>query len=143
MEKKIFKRVMMLFILIGVMSMVTVFASDITNQTISNTSMENTNHTILQNQVQVETQTQPIEQTTSNQQGLNNHDIGLLAVALSTGLACIGAGIDGYKRQTFETAHSYASSNGKLASTTGNVYGVYDMSGGNWERVEMCIRDSQ
>ena len=93
MEKKIFKRVMMLFILIGVMSMVTVFASDITNQTISNTSMENTNHTILQNQVQVETQTQPIEQTTSNQQGLNNHDIGLLAVALSTGLACIGAGI--------------------------------------------------
>ena len=40
-----------------------------------------------------------------------------------------------YDASTFETAHSYSSDNGKLASTTGNVCGVYDMSGGNWERV--------
>lgn len=40
-----------------------------------------------------------------------------------------------YDASTFETAHSYSSDNGKLASTTGNVYGVYDMSGGAWERV--------
>jgi hypothetical protein len=28
---------------------------------------------------------------------------------------------------------SYYSTNGKLASTTNNVYGIYDMSGGSWE----------
>lgn len=31
--------------------------------------------------------------------------------------------------------NEYASTNGKLASTTGNVYGVYDMSGGAWDKV--------
>ena len=33
------------------------------------------------------------------------------------------------------TAHKYDTENGQLASTTGNVYGVYDMCGGAWERV--------
>ena len=40
-----------------------------------------------------------------------------------------------YEASSFETTHSYSTDNGKLASTTGNVYGIYDMSGGNWERV--------
>lgn len=30
---------------------------------------------------------------------------------------------------------------GKLASTTGNVYGIYDMSGGHWERVTGYIQN--
>ena len=34
-----------------------------------------------------------------------------------------------------ETTQAYNKTKGKLASTTGNVYGVYDMSGGAWERV--------
>ena len=31
--------------------------------------------------------------------------------------------------------HGYNTALGQLASTTGNVYGIYDMSGGAWERV--------
>ncbi len=34
-----------------------------------------------------------------------------------------------------EECDPYYSTNGGKASTTGNVYGVYDMSGGTWERV--------
>ena len=33
------------------------------------------------------------------------------------------------------TTNDYTSTQGARASTTGNVYGVYDMSGGAWERV--------
>ena len=40
-----------------------------------------------------------------------------------------------YESSTFETSHAYQTANGQLASTTGNVYGIYDMSGGAWERV--------
>lgn len=36
---------------------------------------------------------------------------------------------------TAKSGHEYNTSNGMLASTTGNVYGVYDMCGGAWERV--------
>lgn len=32
-----------------------------------------------------------------------------------------------------KTFHPYNSSNGQKASTTGNIYGIYDMSGGAWE----------
>ena len=35
----------------------------------------------------------------------------------------------------FNASHAYNTANGMLASTTGNVYGIYDMSGGAWERV--------
>lgn len=34
-----------------------------------------------------------------------------------------------------EEKHGYYTLNGQLSSTTGNVYGVYDMAGGAWERV--------
>ena len=34
-----------------------------------------------------------------------------------------------------DNTHNYNTSNGVLASTTGNVTGVYDMNGGAWERV--------
>ncbi len=36
---------------------------------------------------------------------------------------------------TAKSGHEYNTPNGQLASTTGNVYGVYDMSGGAWERI--------
>ncbi len=32
-----------------------------------------------------------------------------------------------------ENANGYDTANGQLASTTGNVYGIYDMSGGSWD----------
>ena len=35
----------------------------------------------------------------------------------------------------YTETHAYNTENGVLASTTGNVYGIYDMAGGNWERV--------
>ncbi len=34
-----------------------------------------------------------------------------------------------------DTCDAYNTTNGMLASTTGNIYGVYDMSGGAWEHV--------
>ena len=38
-----------------------------------------------------------------------------------------------------ETGTSYDSANGPKASTTGTVYGVYDMAGGAWEYVAGCL----
>ena len=38
--------------------------------------------------------------------------------------------------------NSYNSTNGYLASTTGNISGIYDMSGGNWEYVMGVIKYS-
>ena len=37
--------------------------------------------------------------------------------------------------------HAYNTENGVLASTTGNVYGVYDMAGGAWERVAFYLNN--
>ena len=39
----------------------------------------------------------------------------------------------------FEKIYSYTGSQGQKASTTGNVYGVYDLSGCSWERVASYI----
>ncbi len=57
-----------------------------------------------------------------------------------TGAGPIATGEDGrYGEDTDEKwtveSHGYNTANGQLASTTGNVYGIYDMSGGAWERV--------
>lgn len=89
MRKNVFKKVLILFSIIGMLSMASVFAVDLNNST-NNTT---TNQTI-QNEIAVEAQGQiAAVQTNTQGQGISNHDIGLLAVALSTGLACIGAGI--------------------------------------------------
>ena len=40
-----------------------------------------------------------------------------------------------YDSSTFLSNYAYNTTNGKLASTTGNETGVYDMNGGAWERV--------
>ena len=36
---------------------------------------------------------------------------------------------------TYTSEHAYNTENGMLASTTGNVYGIYDLAGGTWEVV--------
>ena len=51
-----------------------------------------------------------------------------------TGQGPKGTNDEGWYNRTDET-HNYNTQNGILASTTGNVTGIYDMSGGNWERV--------
>ena len=37
--------------------------------------------------------------------------------------------------------NAYNTTNGMKASTTGTIYGVYDMSGGNWERVAVYVNN--
>ena len=51
-----------------------------------------------------------------------------------TGQGPKGTNDEGWYNRTDNT-HNYNTSNGVLASTTGNVTGIYDMSGGSWERV--------
>ena len=46
-----------------------------------------------------------------------------------------------YEIDTFITEHSYLTSNGKAASTTGNIYGIYDFSGGSWERTAAYLNN--
>ena len=41
------------------------------------------------------------------------------------------------------TTFAYNSANGPKASTTGTVYGVYDMAGGSWEYVAGCINGQE
>ncbi len=61
----------------------------------------------------------------------NNSNINFI-----TGMA--GSGVDAKE----ESATSkYNEGNGPQASTTGNVYGIYDMSGGNWERVAAYVNN--
>ena len=40
-----------------------------------------------------------------------------------------------YYEENFLTEYCYATEQGKKSSTTGNIYGIYDMSGGSWEEV--------
>jgi len=40
-----------------------------------------------------------------------------------------------YDAETFDTTYAYYTENGMKASTTGNVYGIYDMAGGQQEYV--------
>ena len=51
-----------------------------------------------------------------------------------TGQGPKGTNDEGWYNRTDDT-HNYNTANGVLASTTGNVTGIYDMNGGNWERV--------
>ena len=53
---------------------------------------------------------------------------------LYTGQGPKSASDEGYYTRIDDT-HNCNTPNGVLASTTGNVTGIYDMSGGNWERV--------
>ena len=51
-----------------------------------------------------------------------------------TGQGPKGTNDEGWYSRTDDT-HNYNTPNGVLASTTGNATGIYDMNGGNWERV--------
>ena len=42
---------------------------------------------------------------------------------------------------TAGVTNAYNTANGQKASTTGNIYGAYDMSGGNWERVAAYVNN--
>ena len=55
-----------------------------------------------------------------------------------TGQGPKGTTDEGWYSRT-DDADNYNTSNGVLSSTTGNVTGIYDMSGGNWERVAAYI----
>lgn len=112
MRKKVFNIILIFAIIFGILSAGSVYAVNTTN-TSNRVNTSNTNATSLENtpantssesivgedidsQVEALAQTEETasEQTTSTEsEGLSNHDMGLLAAALATGLACIGAGI--------------------------------------------------
>jgi hypothetical protein len=46
-----------------------------------------------------------------------------------------------YEEGTFENTYAWNTTQGKLASTTGNIYGVYDLSGGAWEYIAAYINN--
>ncbi len=77
MRKKFFSVLNIIFIIIILGLTTNVYATEANN--LSSTDVQQ-----IQNQEEIQE---------SNNQGLSNHDIGLLAAALATGLACIGAGI--------------------------------------------------
>ena len=52
-----------------------------------------------------------------------------------TGAGSKSATDEGRYENFTEGTYGYNTANGVLASTTGNVYGIYDMAGGAWERV--------
>ncbi len=52
------------------------------------------------------------------------------------------AGTNVYVSEASGCPYSYTTSNGQQASTTGNVYGIYDMSGGSWELVMGAMYNS-
>lgn len=113
MRKKVFNVILIFAIIFGVLSAGSVYAVSTTNSSASvntsnanTTSLENTTINTSSESIvgeettsQAETQAQAQAETTSEQatttenEGLSNHDMGLLAAALATGLACIGAGI--------------------------------------------------
>lgn len=119
MRKKVFNIILIFAIIFGVLSAGSVYAVSTTNSS-NRVNTSNANTTSLENatvntssesivgeettsqaetEIPAETQMQTQAQTTSEQttttenEGLSNHDMGLLAAALATGLACIGAGI--------------------------------------------------
>lgn len=115
MRKKVFSLVLIFIIILGSLCVSSVYAvsskstlnntstntnttsSVETNNATTNTNTSNnTNNNVSENNKENLVSTDQETQETSNTEvksGLSNHDIGLLAAALATGLACIGAGI--------------------------------------------------
>ena len=46
-----------------------------------------------------------------------------------------------FDENTTINEHGYSTANGMLASTTGNITGIYDMNGGSWERVAAYLNN--
>lgn len=106
MKKKIFNIIIVLAVIIGAIGASTVYAAaskqgknttNINNTT--NTVVNETNDAVMAEAVTTTNAQETVNTTTTatseenSNRGLSNHDIGLLAAALATGLACIGAGI--------------------------------------------------
>jgi hypothetical protein len=53
---------------------------------------------------------------------------------------CSGASVGA--AYTSGCQYSYATANGQQASTTGNIYGIYDMSGGAWEYTAAYVNNT-
>lgn len=102
MKKRFFNMIIILAIIIGAVSGSAVYASE-SNKTNSTSVTNNTvgnqiNSTVLAEDITPTNAEETVNTiTTTNEEskdkGLSNHDIGLLAAALATGLGCIGAGI--------------------------------------------------
>lgn len=102
MKKRFFNMIIILAIIIGAVSGSAVYASE-SNKTNSTSVTNNTvgnqiNSTVLAEDITPTNAEETVNTTTttneeSKDRGLSNHDIGLLAAALATGLGCIGAGI--------------------------------------------------
>ena len=65
-----------------------------------------------------------ISSTTCTEIGINNNSTYITGIGAEAGSSYNGA-----------TANSYDTAFGMRASTTGNIYGIYDMSGGAWDYV--------
>ena len=68
-----------------------------------------------------------LSQSKYGKYGNSNYDINSKEVTMNS--------CNSYKTGVATCDDSYDSTNGQKASTTGNITGVYDMSGGSWERV--------
>ena len=68
--------------------------------------------------------------------GRNNHEV---TINNSSTFITGSAGNSVSAATDVGTTNDYTSSQGVLASTTGNVYGIYDMSGGSWEYVAAYV----
>lgn len=68
---------------------------------------------------------------------INNHYVGN---TIKTGYA--GASVSAGRQTEMEDLFEYNTEKGVLASTTGNIYGIYDMSGGSWDYVAGNLLDN-
>ena len=67
--------------------------------------------------------------------GSGSYNSGVGYYNMYTGAGPASTTSEGRYENFTEETHGYNTENGVLSSTTGNVYGVYDMAGGAWERV--------
>ena len=72
--------------------------------------------------------------------GLGSADIAINNKNFNDNINSVYAGT-GYNNQG-KTWNDTSITEGNSASTTGNIYGIYDMSGGTWERVASYINNS-
>lgn len=91
MRKRLLVVITFICMICGVFLLDNVYAATVKQPRVAENNIEN----IIQETIE-ETNTTNVDTLAENeekQEGSSNHDIGLLAAALATGLACIGAGI--------------------------------------------------
>ena len=76
---------------------------------------------------------------THSQYGRNGHEININnSSSYITGSSGSGTNVG----SNVGTTNDYTSAQGVLASSTGNIYGIYDLNGGAWERTAAYIANS-